>query len=60
MNIFDLSEFDFGIPVVEEEVKPKKPKCVCGSWAIGVEPYMTGHDEDCEVHEDKTPITEIK
>jgi len=47
-------------PVMEEpapEVKVRtKPKCICGSRSIGIGDYMTGHDKDCEVHEDKTPV----
>lgn len=69
--IFDLSDIDFGILVdydrevnqdadkqLEMDLQPKarvKPRCECGSWAIGVNNYMPGHSSYCPVSDDKTP-----
>ena len=53
--LFDLSEFDFGVPV-EPSPEKKPQKCECGSWAIGVQDFMPGHSDYCPVHEDKTPV----
>lgn len=49
-------------PVADEPLpewkseKRTRPKCICGSRSIGIGDYMTGHDKDCDVHEDKTPV----
>lgn len=58
MGIFDLSDFDLGVLVPDPKPALKKrPKCTCGSVYVGCQPYMAGHDKDCDVHEDKTPVT---
>lgn len=55
---FDLSDFDVGILVPDSKpVLKKRPKCTCGSVYVGCKPYMAGHDKDCDVHEDKTPVS---
>lgn len=57
-GFFDLSDFDLAVPVDPPKVALKKrPKCNCGSVYVGCKPYMAGHDKDCEVHEDKTPVS---
>lgn len=33
----------------------KRPECVCGAKHTNIQPYMRGHSDWCEVHEDKTP-----
>lgn len=52
--IFDLTDFDLGVPV--EEPKKKLQECECGAWATGIEDFMHGHSDYCPVHEDKTPL----
>lgn len=48
------------IDFLELELPPAKlkqrPKCTCGAHALGYQPYMAGHSDYCDVHEDKTPI----
>lgn len=57
-GFFDLSDFDMAVPVEDEKpMLKKRPKCNCGSVHVGCKPYMAGHDKDCPVHEDKTPIS---
>lgn len=54
--IFDLSDEDLGVLVEEEKPKRIRPKCECGSWAVGVQNYMAGHGEYCPVNENCTPV----
>ena len=39
----------------EEEVRPRA-LCDCGAQHVGIQPYVHGHSEWCQVHEDKTPV----
>ncbi len=52
-QMIDFLDFEFELP--KPEPKPR-PKCTCGSWAIGCKPYMAGHDDNCDVNENKTPV----
>lgn len=54
--VFDFSDIDLGVLVEDTPRKRERPKCVCGSRSIGIQDYMMGHDRDCPVHEDRTPV----
>lgn len=52
--VFEFDEQDFA--VVEPPKKRERPRCICGSRSIGIQDYMTGHDDDCPVNENRTPV----
>jgi hypothetical protein len=58
--VINFDDFDLGVPLPTPPQYPapqrELQKCVCGAHAIGIEPFMTGHCDWCEVHEDKTPL----
>lgn len=54
-QMIDFLDFDFSLPP-PLELKPR-PVCTCGAKAIGCQPYMAGHANYCDVHEDKTPVS---
>ena len=56
---FDVDNLIVDEPTLPDYVPPArvKPSCTCcGAIAHKLQPYMTGHQEYCDVHESKTPV----